>query len=586
MPAFTTLSHRRAGNPHLPAASTRRVPLFLQLSLPTIMKLRKLLAASLFGIAALLSGCNESVFVPDASDLADKDSQYYPNLDVLDVTLKAVRGDKYSIADVNNYPDAYANGVTPEIKVHFAAADYPDDNLADNAKLRLRGSSSRLAPQKSYRIKLNSGIALWRGEQTLQINKHPYDLTRVRNKLAMDLFRDIPHLGSLRTQFVHLKFDDDGDAATPIVDYGLYTHVEKFGKEYLTNRGYDPAGNIYKAADFTFSRDARLQLNADGTPGSQFESVLEVQSGSKHAALMNMVQDVDSDSTDFPSVFGKYFNRNNYLTWLAVNILMGNRDTVNQNFALYQPAGGERFYFLPWDYDGALGWEQQPDVLAAPQLYDSWQLGLSNWWSVPLHRRFLMQPKNYQDLQKAVDEIYNGYLGKARLKAKIDAYRPLVEALITGDPDLQYLPTSDAADTVAKRKAEWAGEYERLSSVIDTNYRQFKAQLEKPMPFWQAAEVGSNGLTLRWEAAVDMQNDAVTYTVEIADQPDFRSGSKKLSRSQYAGTSLQVNALPAGTYYLRVIATDAKGNTQNAFDRHTDASGRNYFGVLQFVVAG
>lgn len=374
------------------------------------MNLHKLLTTSLLSLAMLLSGCNESVFVADPSDPSDlgsTDSQLYPKLDLLEITLKAVPGDKYTIADINNYPDAYANDVTPEIKVHFAADDYPDDGRTDNAKLRLRGSSSRLADQKSYRIKLGSGIALWRGEQTLQLNKHPYDLTRVRNKLAMDLFREIPHLDSLRTQFVHLKFDDDGNPATPIVDYGLYTHVERLGKEYLTNRGHNTAGNIYKAADFSFMRDARLALNADGTPGSQFESVLEVQTGNNHAALMQMVQDVDSDSSDFNAVFAKHFNRNNYMTWLAVNILTGNHDTVNQNFALYQPAGGERFYFLPWDYDGALGWEQQPDTLASPQFYDTWQLGLSNWWGIPLHRRFLMQPKNYQDLLKAVDEIYN-----------------------------------------------------------------------------------------------------------------------------------------------------------------------------------
>ena len=41
---------------------------------------------------------------------------------------------------------------------------------------------------------------------------------------------------------------------------------------------------------------------------------------------------------------------------------MGNRDTVNQNFALYQPKDSDKFYFLPWDYDGALGFEGQPDI--------------------------------------------------------------------------------------------------------------------------------------------------------------------------------------------------------------------------------
>lgn len=525
-----------------------------------------------------------SVFVADASDLADVDSQYYPSVDLLNIRLKAVKGDKYTIADVNNYPAAYANNVMPEIKVHFAADDYADDGKASNAALRIRGSSSRLADQKSYRVKLGSGIALWRGEQTLQLNKHPYDLTRVRNKLAMDLFRDIPHMNGLRTQFVHLKFDDDGDPATPDVDYGLFTHVEKFGKEYLVNRGYATSSSFYKAADFSFRRDSRLQLKSDGSPGSEFELVMEVQNGSSHGALLKMVEEIDSDTTDFNQVFGKYFNRNNYLTWLAMNILMGNRDTVNQNFALLQPAGGERFYFLPWDYDGALGWEQQPDVAAAGNVYDDWQLGLSNWWGVPLHRRFLQQPGNLNALQKAVDEIYAGYLGSEKIRAKVERYKPIVETLITSDPDLAHLPTVATSAEIARRKQEWADEYKRLTVVIDASYNGFKSRLEKPMPFWLAAEVSGGKLMLSWDAAVDLQNDAVTYTVEVASQPDFQADSLKYRASGVSPTTVSIDVLPAGNYYLRVIARDAKGNTQGAFNR-VDQGGKTYFGVLSFVVS-
>ena len=80
-------------------------------------------------------------------------------------------------------------------------------------------------------------------------------------------------------------------------------------------------------------------------------------------------------------LFAKYFDKSNYLTWMATSILMGNRDTVNQNFALYQPNGSDKFYFLPWDYDGSFGFEDQPDIKAANNLYAPWQLAASNWWA-------------------------------------------------------------------------------------------------------------------------------------------------------------------------------------------------------------
>lgn len=543
------------------------------------------------GVQAMpVSADTASPFVPDAGDLVDPAGHYSAPLSLLNIRLKALPYDAltnpYTIADVNTDIDPYDSFV-PEIKVHFQADDYPDDGYPDNAKLRMRGSSSRLGAQKSYRVKLNktttaNPIPAWRGERTLQLNKHPWDLTRVRNKLAFDLFAEIPHLNSLRTQFVHMTFDDDANPATPDVDYGLYTHVEKMGPEYLTNRGWAVTSNMYKAADFSFRSDSRLALKVDGTPVNavDFERVLELENGANHGVLLQMISAIDNDSNDFNTEFGKYFNRNNYLTWLAVNILMGNRDTRNQNFALLQPEGTTRFYLLPWDYDGSFGFESQPDIAAAGTLYADWQLGLSNYWGIPLHQRFLQQPGNLAALEAAVDELRSQYLTPAKIQSKIDSYRPLVEPLVTGDPDLADLPTLSSG--AAARQQEWSTEYQRLTSAIDDNYSKFRQRLEKPMPFWQAAEAVDGKLVLTWDQSVDLQSDAVTYQVTIAGQPDFAPGSIILQQSGVTGTRLESGLLPSGIYYIKVVATDSKGYTQEAFDR-VDSGGRAYFGTIRYT---
>lgn len=522
-----------------------------------------------------------SPFVADVGDLVDPGSHYSATLNLLEIKLKAIAGEKLTIADVNADIDPF-DANEPEINVHFQSADYPDDKTASNAKLRMRGKSSRLAAQKSYRVKLNSGVALWRKEQTLQLNKHPYDLTRVRNKLAFDLFAEIPHITSLRTQFVHMLFDDDGATATADVDYGLYTHVEKMGKEFLSNRGWSTSSNIYKAEDFTFARDARLVLNADGTPvnTTDFEKVLSIENGKDHKILLQMIEDINSEGTDFNVTFAKYFNRNNYLTWLASNILMGNWDTISQNFALLQPAGTTQFHLMPWDYDGSLGFESQP-VAVPSLLYADWQLGLSNWSTSPLHRRFLQQPGNLAALENAVEELRARYLTADKIKSKLDGYKPVVEAVLMREPDLSNLDTV-GSDTAVRRQ-EWAAEYARLISVIDDNYRLFRQRLEKPMPFWQSAEVVEGQLILSWEPAVDLQNDAVTYALQVADLPDFSSSSIRLRQEGLSETSWATDPLPNGTYYLQVTATDSKGNRQNGFDR-TDSDGKSYLGVYKFTV--
>lgn len=494
---------------------------------------------------------------------------------VIEATITTTDG-VYTFAQVNSDIDPDDDFV-PEVDAHFNAENYPDDGLLlNNAKIRLRGNSSRLAVQKSYRVKLNkanpSPYGLWRGETTLQLNKHPWDLTRVRNKLAFDLFTDIPHFPSLRTQFMHLTINGE--------DYGLFTHVEKMGKEYLTNRGLSTDGNIYKANDFNFNSDTRLQLDTTGNPLAlnAFELVLELENDNKdHSRLIEMITAVNDETQAFDPVFEKYFDRNNYLVWLAVNILAGNRDTINQNFALYQPKDSTKFYFLPWDYDGAFGLEGQPDMAAEGVLNAPWQLGLGNWWGSPLHQRFIKDPARLQEIQQAVDDIYTNYLTEAKIQALLDRYKPLVEPLITRSPDLDHLPivTSSATD-------EWAGEYARLVTTVTINYDLFNASLEKPMPFWQDATVEAGHILLTWDSSVDLQNDTVTYSIRVGSDPAFQT--TVFSRDGVTGTSVEMPLQANGTYYLKVTATDSKGNSQGGFDIYIDQNDTKYFGVFPFVV--
>lgn len=604
------------------------------------MKYGHLTTATLLGAALVLTGCSNSSnnagttpgepvvpvvpFEPSATDVADLDNHYtYPNATtpVTDPSVANVKityfpttitaadptngyyvtdtftGDDVcqpfdntltypitiTLADVNRDVDD-TDICVPEIRVNFQADGYPV-TTAYNAKMRMRGSSTRLAEQKSYRVKLRSTspcsasttYPCWRNDEiTLQFNKHPYDLTRVRNKLAFDLMRDIPHINSLRTQFAHITYND-GSADS---DLGLFTHVEKMGKEYLQNRGYDTSSNIYKANEFYFESDSRLDVNPT-VSGSEFESVLEVENTSgDHTALRAMVTALNDDSVDFNTTFDTYFNRNNYLTWLATNILFGNHDTLTQNFALYQPAGGNRFYFLPWDYDGSLGFEDQPNELAEGDLYDDWQLGLANWWGSPLHRRFMQEPGNLALIKAAVKEVRDQYLLAAQVQSRIDSYKILVETLITSAPDLQDLPTYSASPLTDAQ--QWADEYQRLTTTVQTNYDRFISRLQNPMPYWQAANIDAGQLVLEWDAATDLQGNPVTYSIKVGTDPTFASGLV-VNQTGLTTTIATVTAPPAGTYYMKVVARDSEGHTTHAFDR-TDVGNSRYFGVLKFII--
>lgn len=527
-----------------------------------------------------------SVFAADEAAVVKDDPRTYAMLtnSVLQGSVITRDTATATFANVNADLDP-DDALEPEIDAHLVLDGYPDDGKPLNATIRLRGHSSRLAEQKSYRVKLLKTAPLWRGEQTLQFNKHPWDLTRVRNKLAMDLFRDIPHVPSLRTQFVRLNLTHQDQAGVPYAssDFGLFTHVEKMGKEYLANRGLPTDGNVYKAEDFAFRSDARLALTAAGVPVNkvEFERVLSLEADSgEHTRLLAMLAALDDPASDFETVFGRYFDRSNYLTWLATAVLMGNRDTTTQNFALHQPKGGDKFYFLPWDYDGAFGYEDQPDVVAEGSLYAPWQQTLANWWSVPLHRRFLSDPKRLAELKQAVEALYTRHLGEAALQARLAVYQPRVAPDVTAAPDVTWLP-----GVTADRAAEWRSEVARIAAAPRVNRERFLAAMEAPMPFFQAVTLAGNQHRLEWDASTDLQGDAVTYRVELATAPDFARGTLLVSQAGGSATELLVPKLADGTYYLRVTAVDAKGNAQQAFDRVL-VGGKTWFGVLGVRVAG
>ena len=54
-------------------------------------------------------------------------------------------------------------------------------------------------------------------------------------------------------------------------------------------------------------------------------------------------------SDTLADVFAKYFDEENYFTWLAFQMLTGNTDTTSQNFLLYSPQNSQKWYFISWD---------------------------------------------------------------------------------------------------------------------------------------------------------------------------------------------------------------------------------------------
>ncbi len=91
--------------------------------------------------------------------------------------------------------------------INYIAGSYSEDTLDPQARitlqidginyegtLELRGQSSRLLDQKSYKIKLFDNVDAFKGMRVLNLNKHYKDNFRIRNKLAYDVLEEMDNL--------------------------------------------------------------------------------------------------------------------------------------------------------------------------------------------------------------------------------------------------------------------------------------------------------------------------------------------------------------------------------------------------------
>ncbi len=465
----------------------------------------------------------------------------------------------------------------PEIKVIFQEGfngSIQKDNygygLSDyNATMKLRGQSARLADLKSYKIRLNSK-APWGKYVTVNLNKHPYDDLRIRNKLAFELIKDISDITSVSTQFVHLYIKDfsEGDYSAPYVDYGLFTHVENIDTRYLKNHGLDEKGHLYKCENFEFKRHEDIIKNVDDYTYDEndFEDILEIKGVNDHQKLIEMLDAVNDEHTHINDVIATYFNRANFITWLALNVITDNIDTQSRNYYLYSPTDSTTWYFIPWDYDKSMG--------AYSDTRPIWQKGISNLWGNILVQRFLRNTDNRAELDAKMVELSNK-ISQDKLEYYSELFKPIAIRFLTTEPD--NIPPALDVDAINE-------EFELLKGSIQKNMDAYYASLERPMPvFLYPPHLNGNFLEFDWSQSYDFQDDQIYYHFQASDSPLFTN--ILYEADNLLNNELIIRKFPPGHYYYRIFSRDSQGNTTDAFDiYYDDKTGTYCFGVNDFYV--
>ena len=463
-------------------------------------------------------------------------------LEVPEIRLTVTDLEAFALVNADDDPHVPKHTVP----VLFQEGSFGEGLTAPNGTLKARGHASLGSAQQNYKVKLTSKTTLWNGQREINLNKHMGDRTRVRNKTAFDILQTVPHLTSARTRFVHVFINDD--------DYGLFTWIEELDKRFLRSHGLDTDGQLYKTAHWHFE-PIDPAIVADYNPTNYYDSMdyyVEDKANEDRAKLMRMVDALDNEDLKVDTIIDTYFNRENLITWLAVNVLVNNLDTVTQNFYLYSPSSCEGWYILPWDYDGAFDFYTRGGRESS---LDRWRSGLSNWWRSRLFRRFFTVPANVEAIETRILELQEGVLNDAIVDEKFASYHDIVEAYISAEPDITHLPGHDDEDGPAAAIAVWNAELSRITTTVTKFSAEFFEVIERPMPVFMSFTLQSP-LKFRWNNSYDLQQDPITYDFQISTTTLFEAGDIVEEQLGLTDRTTTVPSLPAGTYYWRVFILD------------------------------
>jgi spore coat protein H len=389
--------------------------------------------------------------------------------------------------------------------------------------------------------------------------------------------KQIPGLVSLRTQFVQLYVKDETSEpeGTAFVDYGLFTQVELPNKAFLKAHLLNSNGQLYKTTFFEFSRyPEQIRLVDDPLFDENiFSSKLEIKGNRDNTKLIKMLDNLNNYEIPIETTFEKYFDAENYFTWMAYNILVGNVDTSSQNFYLYSPQNSDKFYFIPWDYDDSF-FRQDREACCGYFPYSSYEYGVANYWGTTLANRVLRSPVYRKILDTKMLELRD-FLSPERINGLLNSYMGVVEKYALAMPDLQYFPTT---------KEGMKRDIELIPTEININYNLYLESLQTPLPFFLGTPNIVDGvLSFNWGSSYNFVPQEITYHFVLAK--DLALLDIIYDKELLNNLNLQTSIPEPGEYYWTVTATNSSGKVQLPFNGLRDSDNRRHSGIKRFYIS-
>lgn len=412
-----------------------------------------------------------------------------------------------------------------------ATITYLDKTWTD-VQLRLRGDTSRELPKKSLKLKFE-GEAFANGRDVLNFNAEYEDNSYIHSYISSTLFTQTGH-PCFQTEYARIYLNG--------AFLGLYLNVENMDEAFLTSRGLDPNGNLYKA-----TYDGAC-LSVQDNVNTHWEKKTNESSGRED--LQELIQKINTvpDSAYYQFAH-EVFDYDRMVNIIALNLLLANGSTYYHNYYMYHNPADGKWSMFPWDMD---------------KTFTSYGTGYpfqrSTSWEAdnPFLERAMMCAPIFEDIQQRIKELTQTFFSPDYLYPIIDNIKNVLAESIAQD-------TTDLNPNVDK----WYVQLQRERDFIKDRYAALLDQFKNhPRTFRIPRTSGTMTppLRLRWERSTDPNEDPITYTVRVSTEKYFPV-EKTTAYENLTDTTLTIQT-PSneGQYYWTVAASDGTTSV-DGFDK-------------------
>ncbi|MCF8369779.1 MAG: CotH kinase family protein [Bacteroidales bacterium] len=357
--------------------------------------------------------------------------------------------------------------------------------------VRIRGDSSREYPKKSLKVE-SEGEPFFNGVNILNFNAEYHDLSYMHGFLSSILYQKA---GIDCAHYEHVRLYLNGNF------FGLYLMTENMDVNFLSSRGINETGNLYKASK-------------DGACLSVYDNIfyqweLKLGTSAFKDDLARLIHEINfTPNEQYNQFISEGFFNNELINFIAVNMLLSNGSTYYHNYYMYnETPESHQWHIFPWDLDRTFS------------DYGQWlhYTRSSGYWTPdnPLLERSILNQAVLDQIKNRISDLRSSFFNDSFLYPLIDSLQIALESSVLEDTTDNIQGISDWYDKIALDKDFILDRYANLLYQIDNHPRNF--QNTRHNHYYVPGE----NITFEWSNSEDPNNNPITYSLFFGKDIEF-----------------------------------------------------------------